>query len=190
MFDVNYPMLVNYASWGSVVGHEISHGFDSLESQYDFQGNINKIWTNKTRQLYNDRIQCFIDQYDKIEVEPGIFVNGEKTKDENTVDTGGMAASFEAYKKWKKDNNIEISLNQKILPGLQFNEEQLWWISFGRTWCDVFKPGYYENWQYGHSPKPARINGVVQNFQQFADAFECPINSPMNPENKCGLWHN
>ena len=183
-------MLVNFASLGVFIGHEITHGFDSGGSHYDFQGNINEMWTNKTRQLYNDRIQCFIDQYDKIEVEPGIFVNGENTNGENTADNGGMAASFEAYKKWKEDNNIEISSNQKILPGLQFTEEQLWWISYGRTWCSVFEPGYYENWMDVHAPKLARVHGVVQNFQQFADAFECSIGSPMNPENKCGLWHN
>ena len=103
-----------------------------------------------------------------------------------------MAATIEAYKKWKEDNNIKIESDQIILPGLQFTEEQLWWISYGRTWCDVFKPNTYSpnNYDGVHAPNPARINGVAQNFQQFADAFKCPSGSPMNPKNKCGLWHN
>ena len=35
MFGMDFPMLVNYAAWGIVVGHEITHGFDSRGSQYD-----------------------------------------------------------------------------------------------------------------------------------------------------------
>ena len=192
MFDLDYPMLVNYAAWGTVVGHEITHGFDSRGSQYDFEGNLKEMWTNETRELYNERIQCIIDQYDQIEVEPGIFVNGTRTNTENTADNGGMAATRAAYKEWKVDNNVDIDSNERILPGLGFTEEQLWWISYGRVWCTVFRPGTYDPAVYRgvHGPPPARVNGVVQNFQEFADAFECPLNSPMNPETKCGLWHN
>ena len=62
MFDINYPMLVNYAAWGFVVGHEITHGFDSGGSKYDFEGEKKEMWTNKTRKLYDERIQCFINQ--------------------------------------------------------------------------------------------------------------------------------
>ena len=183
-------MFVNYAGFGSIVGHEISHGFDLSGSKYDFEGNLIEMWTDETRELYNDRIQCFTDQYNKIEIEPGIFVNGERTNQENTADNGGMAATIQAYKIWKQDNNIKINKNQRILPGLKFNEQQLWWISFGRLWCSVYQPGYFENWLNVHSPPPARLIGVVQNFKEFADAFKCPIDTPMNPQNKCGLWHN
>ena len=190
MFDVNYPMLVNYAAWGRAVGHEITHGFDAKGSKYDFEGETKEMWTNKTRELFDEKIQCFINQYNKIEIEPGIFVNGLLTNTENTADNGGMAATRQAYKKWKIDNNIKIKSDQKILPGLEFTEEQLWWISYGKSYCNVFEPGYYENWLDDHAARKARIHGVVQNFQQFADAFKCPSGSPMNPENKCGLWHN
>ena len=185
-------MLVNYAAWGVIVGHEITHGFDSSGSNYDFEGNLNGIWTNETRKLYNERMQCFIDQYDKTEVEPGIFVNGERTNREDAADNGGMEATREAYKKWKEDNNVEIDSDQRILPGLQFTEEQLWWISYGRLWCSVYQPGHFDPavFQDLHSPPPGRVNGVVKNFKEFADAFECPTGSPMNPENKCGLWHS
>ena len=150
------------------------------------------MWSNETRDLYDDKIQCFIDQYDGIEVEPGIFVNGSMTNGENTADNGGMAATRAAYKQWKLDNNIDIDPQQVILPGLEFTEEQLWWISYGRVWCNIHSPGYYDPSNYFgvHAPPSARINGVVSNFQEFADAFECSSGSPMNPENKCGLWHN
>ena len=185
-------MLVNYAAWGFVVGHEVTHGFDSRGSLYDFEGKSEEMWTNVTRDLFDDKIQCFIDQYDKIEAEPGIFVNGSVTNGENTADNGGMAAARAAYKQWKLDNDVEINSQQRILPGLEFTEEQLWWISYGRIYCEVHEPGYYDPSIYFgvHAAGQARINGVVANFEEFADAFQCAAGSPMNPENKCGLWHN
>ena len=103
-----------------------------------------------------------------------------------------MAATRKAYQQWETDNNEKIKPKQMILPELEFTEEQLWWISYGRTWCAVYQDGIFDPtiWTRTDSPPSARVMGVVQNFQEFAHAFECPINSAMNPENKCGIWHS
>ena len=152
------------------------------------------MWSDQTRSNYNESIQCIINQYNNIEVEPDIYCDGLRTNTENTADVGGMAASLRAYNQFKLKNNINIDPDQPMLPGLTYNENQLWWISFARTWCSVFVPGYYNttngNYNGVHGPVVARVNGVAQNFQEFSDAFQCPVGSYMNPENKCGLWHN
>ena len=187
LFDVNYPMLVNFAAWGQLVGHEITHAFVPFWEE----DKMEDIYTNETQQLYNKKLQCFIDQYDKIEALPDVFINGTRSNRENVPDNGGMDGALEAYKKWKQDNNIKISSNQPILPGLEFTEEQLWWISFGRGYCNVYQPSYIKFMtSLAHPPPSARVIGVAQNFKEFADAFQCPTGSPMNPRNKCGFWRN
>ena len=64
---------------GSIVGHEMTHGFASCGSNYEFKGEKKEMLTNEIRQLYIEKIQCFIIQYNKIEVEPSIFVTVLRT---------------------------------------------------------------------------------------------------------------
>ena len=33
-----------------------------------------------------------------------------------------------------------------------------------------------------------RVNVTLQNFPEFSRVFQCPLGSPMNPENKCAVW--
>lgn len=39
-----------------------------------------------------------------------------------------------------------------------------------------------------YSPAHARVVLSLVNFDQFAKAYNCPLNSTMNPENKCITW--
>ncbi|KAK2709669.1 hypothetical protein QYM36_013370, partial [Artemia franciscana] len=57
-------------------------------------------------------------------------------------------------------------------------------------WCEAMDDKGYERYIKGevHSPGRHRANGAVMNNEAFAAAFNCPLNSPMNPEDKCILW--
>lgn len=58
-----FRRALNYGAIGTVLGHELTHGFDNSGRYYDFDGNIRQWWTNETILEYNERTQCFIDHY-------------------------------------------------------------------------------------------------------------------------------
>jgi len=87
-----------------------------------------------------------------------------------------------------------VEKQNQQLPGLtQYSPEQLFFISFGHLWCTNTK---YTDRNFlklihdgdPHAPGMFRVNGVVSNSDEFAKAFNCPVNSNMNPEKKCTLW--
>ncbi|KAG0220041.1 hypothetical protein BGX33_009593 [Mortierella sp. NVP41] len=194
-FNVDNPEYVNFGAIGRLIGHEIGHGFDNLGCNYDSIGRIHNWWTNATEQAFNEKAQCFVEQYGNFTVKgpdgKDHNVNDEWTLGENIADNGGLKQAFRAWQfrhksdlKGKKHKNFN-------LPGLEkYTLEQLFFISFGRFWCDKSTPEALVN-QIGtgsHAPWRWRINGVAQNSPEFALAFKCKTDTPMNPTKKCDLW--
>ncbi|OTF71988.1 hypothetical protein BLA29_012105, partial [Euroglyphus maynei] len=56
--------------------------------------------------------------------------------------------------------------------------------------CAILTPGeLYQRISYDkHSLPESRINLVFRNFDKFAENFNCPIGSPMNPKKRCIIW--
>jgi len=48
---------------GSVIGHEITHGFDDTRRHLDKDRKNDTLWSNETTKTYNKRSKCLIDQY-------------------------------------------------------------------------------------------------------------------------------
>ena len=76
------------------------------------------------------------------------------------------------------------------LPGLNYTSKQMFWISFANVWCVKSRPRAVEDFMKtgSHSPANFRLIGVVSNSREFAEDFNCKVNSPMNPKNKCAVW--
>jgi len=182
-FGSGHPSALNFGGLGAVIGHEISHGFDPYGSQFNYAGQYHDIWTTETRNTYNEKMACYVNQYDQLEIQPGVYVNGNQTITENVADNSGILSSYTAWKVWKT-----VHGDSYTLPGVSLNEDQLFWFSWAYVWCQAYTDTYYINWTNVHAPNPARVWGVVQNSQEFASAYNCPSGSPMNPVNKCTLW--
>ncbi|XP_063879221.1 neprilysin-1-like isoform X2 [Scylla paramamosain] len=189
---------LNYGSLGSIIGHETTHGFDSTGRMRDAHGNLNHWWTNTTRQQYINRTQCFVKQYSTYDVAPllpphqqldhELMISGERTLAENIADNGGLRAAWVAYQRRVKKDGRAHTLS---LPGLQhFTSDQLFFISFAKVWCNNITPFALQYILKAdvHVPGYFRILGVLRNSPAFAEAFKCPIGSPMNPKEKCLLW--
>lgn len=177
---------LNYGSLGSVLGHEITHGFDNFGRLFDKNGNLLPWWTNGTIESYVNMTQCFVDQYSNYFVpELGEHVDGKKTLGENIADNGGVREALEALRKHLRKHGPEPKL-----PGFEhLSSEQLFFLSFGNLWCGV---STIENLKLDledeHSPQQFRARGALQNNKDFAIIWHCPPGSPMNPNKKCVIF--
>ncbi|KAK9495086.1 hypothetical protein V1508DRAFT_453868 [Lipomyces doorenjongii] len=183
VFSESQPSYMNYGAFGAVAGHELSHAFDNQGREYDEHGVLHDWWTPATAREFDSRAQCFIDQYSQYTVvdEDGniLHVNGKLTEGENIADNGGIAASFNAWKKYEAANP------SPVLPGLNLTKEQIFFINYGRWWCGKIRPGTAAQRIYTdpHSPSFVRVLAVAEDSQDFIDAFQCKNKQP-----RCVLW--
>lgn len=185
-FDAERPNYMNFGAIGYVIGHEITHGFDDRGRQYDREGQDRNWWKPKTDAKFKERAQCIIEQYGNYTLEENqLKVNGLNTQGENIADNGGIKEAFRAYRRWTKYNGKESKL-----PGLGYSPDQLFWISAANIWCGKFRPELLKlRVNAGvHSPAKFRIIGPLSNSPEFAQSFDCPLGSPMNPQKKCSVW--
>ncbi|MBN8488062.1 MAG: M13 family metallopeptidase [Burkholderiales bacterium] len=101
-------VAVNYCAIGAVIGHEITHGFDSLGRQYDPQGNLRNWWTAAADRRFKQRTDVLIDQYSQYEILPGLMHNGAMTVTENTADLGGITLAHAALRRSMAKNPLPV----------------------------------------------------------------------------------
>jgi putative endopeptidase len=198
--DINFPAgilqppfysltgdeAVNFGGIGVVIGHEMTHGFDDEGSKYDGKGNLREWQTPADRKAFTERTDCEVQEYDKFAPEPGSNVNGKLTLGENTADNGGIRIAFLAL-----ENTLAAQSKQLDGPKQEgFTPAQRFFIGFGQIWCESRRPEYSRMMVKvdPHSPGKFRVNGTVQNFEEFGKAFGCKKGAPMYPENACRVW--
>lgn len=82
---------LNFASFGFLIGHEITHGFDERGKQFDENGNLNNWWDEETDEKFRNKIQCMISQYNSYNIKRlNMSISGTLTKGENLADNGGV----------------------------------------------------------------------------------------------------
>ncbi len=55
LFDAKADDALNYGAMGSVIGHEMTHGFDDQGRQFDAQGNLRDWWTPEDAKNFQER---------------------------------------------------------------------------------------------------------------------------------------
>jgi len=198
MNDINFPAGVlqpplydpktddapNYGNTGGTIGHELTHGFDDQGSQFDAKGNLKDWWTKEDREKFDARTKCVDDQYSGYVSVDDVHINGKLTLGENVADLGGEILAYMAWRDATKDKNLQP------IDGL--TPEQRFFIGFAQWDCANERP---EDMRMRaltdpHSPARYRINGVVVNMPEFAEAFSCKPGQPMvkAAANVCRVW--
>jgi predicted metalloendopeptidase len=184
-FDVDADDAANYGAIGSVIGHEMGHGFDDQGSKYDFSGNLKNWWTPGDRKKFDERVQCVVDQFNTLDVGDGLRHNGRLVVGEALGDLGGVTLAHKAYRR-----SLRGKPEPPVLDG--YTADQRFFIAFARVWGSHHTPESMRL-RLQTDPHPLgkfRANGTLMNVPEFHKAFQCKAGDPMvRPEGqRCRLW--
>lgn len=156
---------VNYGAIGVVIGHEMSHGFDDQGSKYDKEGNLANWWTDEDVKKFTGRAQVLVQHFNKIEVLPNVFANGEFTLGENIGDFGGLQISFNAFEKTEQAKAGEKTDG--------FTPEQRFFLSYAGVWAGQIRDEEVlrRTKTDPHSLGKWRVNGTLPHINAWYDAF-------------------
>ncbi len=183
-FDPDADDAYNYGGMGSVIGHEMTHGFDDQGRQFDSAGNLTNWWTDADLKSFKERAECVINQFNGFEVESGLHENGKLVVGESIADLGGLVVAYAAFEK-----AMEGKPRQTING---FTPEQRFFLGYARGWATNLRTET-ARLLVNTNPHPLpkfRVNGPLSNMPQFAEAFSCKAGDAMvRPEkDRCQIW--
>jgi len=185
LFDMEADEAANYGAIGSVIGHEMGHGFDDQGSKWDFSGNLKNWWTVEDRKKFEARAQCVIDQFNTLDVGENLRHNGRLVVGEALGDLGGVSIAYKAYKRSLRGTAPPVKIDG-------YTADQRFFIAFARVWGSHYRPEALRL-RLQTDPHPIsrfRANGTLMNIPEFHAAFGCKPGDTMvrPPEKQCKLW--
>ncbi len=185
-FDAAQIDAVNFGGIGAVIGHEITHGYDDQGRKFDAEGNLRDWWTAADAAAYEKRDTCITDEYTQDVPEAGVKQNGKLSAGEDTADNGGIHIALAALENRLKAKGKD--LDSPAEAGL--TQAQTFFLSYANIWCGDLRPEAARTavLTQGHSLNRYRVNNVVGNVNEFAQAFGCHAGQPMVRANACRVW--
>ena len=172
-YSIRQTRSENLGGIGAVIGHEISHAFDSNGAKCDELGNLNNWWTKADERKFNKKVNAMIKQFDGIQLPWGIC-NGKFTVSENIADNGGMAVTLDIMSQTE---------------GVSFEE---YFSNWARVWCQKAKPEYQALLLQVdvHGPAYLRANMPPRNFPEWYTAFSVKKTDGMYlaPSKRVVIW--
>jgi putative endopeptidase len=185
-FDAGRDEAANYGAIGSIIGHEIGHGFDDQGSKFDGTGKLNDWWEASDRAAFEVRTNALIGQYDVLSpvLAPELHVNGGLTVGENIGDLGGVSIAWKAYL---------LSLDGSEPPVIDgFSAAQRFFMAWAQVWRDKEHKEEVERLLAidPHSPPEFRTNQIARNIDEFFDAFSVTEGDSLwlAPSDRVSIW--
>lgn len=194
-FDVGRPAYLNLASMGAIIGHEITHHFDSEGRHFSAEGRMVNWWSAETEVHFASAAQCFSEQYSEVvDTLTGRSLNGNATLAENMADNGGLRAAWRAFRSSEEEDKVEEG-EELVPPQLTaLSPAQLFFLVYAQTWCSAYRNNAtlaYVIDTDEHAPEQYRVNLPLANFEPFSKAFACQkegAKMSRPPERRCMLW--
>jgi putative endopeptidase len=183
-FDFEADDAVNYGAIGSVIGHEMTHGFDDQGRQFDADGSLHDWWTKTDADKFKARTDKVVEQFNAYTVNDTIHLNGRLTLGENLADLGGVNIAYEAFKKTKQGkSNVKID---------GFTPDQRFFLSFAQVWRGQTRPETAAQLVVvdPHSPGVYRAFAALTNIDAWYKAFNVQPGDKLykKPENRIKVW--
>ncbi|EGT35789.1 hypothetical protein CAEBREN_07971 [Caenorhabditis brenneri] len=182
--DPSFPAYAKYALTGNILGHEMGHSIDPAGIEWNEEGHYEKWMPKEDVKLYEERIRCLRDQYDNYD-DPDFGKNLDSSRviNEIVADRHGIDATFHTYRR------LNITNDPKMIGFEDVPSERMIYHVMALDYC---APRSVSTLEYtlqhtNHPTNSFRVNGIFSNLKSFAEAFNCPVGSPMNPEKKCEL---
>lgn len=174
MYDLNDPIEVRLANLGTIVGHEISHGFDDTGVHFDKDGYEQVWWSAQDQIEYSERTAKLQSFYSAIIPYPGgKTYNGTTVSGEAIADMGGMKCM--------------IGIGHTI-EGFDYD---LFFKSYAQLWRGVAT--YDQEKMMAEDVHPLmmlRANVTVQQFEEFYDTYDIKPGDGMylEPDKRINVW--
>ena len=186
-FDPDRDEAFNLGSTGTLIGHEITHGFDDQGSRFDATGRRVEWWTEADRAEFERLGARLASQFDAYEAVEGARVNGRLTLGENIADLGGLAIALDALQAAVADGIADGGTIDGFTP------EQRFFVAYAAGWRNNLSEEYVRVMVASdpHAPPRFRVNGSLSNLPAFAAAFGIAAGSaPMAraPEDRVRIW--
>jgi putative endopeptidase len=183
-FDPNADDASNYGAIGSVIGHEMTHGFDDEGRQFDAKGNLRDWWTPEDLKNFNERAACIEKQFDNYTVEDNLHENGKLVLGESIADLGGLTLAYRAFQKTQEA--------QHPAPIAGFTPDQRFFLAFAQSYAENDRPEY-QRLITNTDPHPLssfRAIASPSNMPAFAKAFGCKEGDGMvrSGASHCQIW--
>ena len=181
-FDMNADDAFNYGAIGSVIGHEMTHGFDDSGRHFDMDGNMKDWWNESDAKLFEERANIMKEHFNNILVAPDTHANGEFTLGENLADYGGVTIAFDAYKKFGEKSEDAVGLTS----------DQRFFVAYAMTEAsNITDEALLRQTKTNeHSLSRWRVNGILPHVDAWYDAFDIQPGDKMYvaPEKRVNLW--
>lgn len=183
-FDPKADDAQNYGAIGVIIGHEMTHGFDDSGRQFDKHGNLEDWWTAEDAERFKVLADKLVEQFDAIEVAPGVHANGRFTLGENIADQGGLRIALTAYL------TASSHLPVEYIDG--FSPIQRFYISYANVWAGNIREEDIKTRTKTdpHSIGKLRTNATLRNIDQFFEAFDITAADRMwrDPSERVIIW--
>ena len=183
-YDAKADDAVNYGGIGSVIGHEMTHGFDDQGRQYDAFGNLKDWWTASDAEQFTKKANVVVKQFNNFKVLDTVSVNGELTLGENLADLGGLAISYDAFQKTRQ------AKEGKKIDG--FTPDQRFFLSWAQVWRANTRPEEMASRIVTdpHAPNELRTNAPLSNMEAWYKAFDIKPGAKMYlaPADRAKVW--
>jgi putative endopeptidase len=182
-YDPKAPLAVNYGAIGSVMGHEISHTFDTEGSTFDAKGGLRNWWTPEDLKHFDATTAALAAQYSTYKPFPDLSVNGEQTLAEDIADLAGISAAYDGF---------HAALDGKQ-PPMQagFTGDQQFFIAFGQNWGSKTREQALRQQVLTDPHAPAQYRAeTVRNVDAWYSAFDVKPGDTLylSPSERVVIW--